>query len=155
MPKARRKPAIPTMPIEWIDSPAQNAGCVVEVISETGKANRKRRYRLHIVERLAQRRVLSESQKLAGLALHGAWCQTMLSPPAVQEIFVDATPRPDDVTVHQVERMQRFADMAAAIPVLYRAHVRRLACDRLMPQTAGDLELARQGLMRLAKHLGL
>lgn len=142
------------MPVAFIETEAQNAGCVVETIQEDGRARRKRRYRLHLVERLAMQRILSEAQKLAGMRLYDAWCATMLSPPAVQEVFVDSAPRPDNRAVMQVVRMQAYADMIAEVPLMYRVAVRRLVCDRLFPQTSYELDHARRGLNQLVKHLG-
>ena len=167
MAKAKKQLALPPMmPVAFVETwvldsdgkpiapGPQEAGTVVEIIHEAGKARRKRRHRPHILERLAKRRIVSETQMLAGLRLHDAWCLTLLSPPGIQEVRIDASPRPDNVAIHQVQRMQSYADMVALIPRPYREPARRLACDRLLPQTTRDLELARQGLMRLAKALG-
>lgn len=177
MAKARRKPAHPPdivrqiamsirarrpeptkeleAPVEWIDNEAQNAGCIVETMRrEPGKARRKRRFRLHTLELLGKTRRLSETQVLAGLALHERWCMTQLSPPAVQEIYVDAPVRPDEVAVAQVEAMQAYADMIALVPLAYRATVRRVACDGHWPTTEVEIVALQQGLTGLARARG-
>ena len=173
MPKPRRKPCHPRdiiaqiarniperkstvevmMPVAFIETPAQNAGCTVEIIREPGKARRKKRYRKHILERMEDKRLVSRRQVLAGLKIHDAWCSTQLSPPAIQEIYVDAPCRPDDVAVAQVEAMQAYADLMGLVPAWYRAEVRRTACERYLPQTAAQLDLLRRGLSALADKL--
>lgn len=118
-----------TMPVEWIDTPAQNAGTTIETIREPGKADRKRRYRLHILEQMHRGGRISRRQMLAGMELHEAWCATQLSPPAVREVVVDGTMDPDRITVAQVEAMQRYADLAAAVPAAQRYVVRHVVLD--------------------------
>ena len=147
----KKAPAAPMMPVAFVETPAQNAGTVVEIITSDRGTRSKRRYRLHILERMGRMRLLSRRQVTAGLAVHDAWCRTQLSPPAVRELFVDTTPRPDDIAVAQVEAMQAYADIMALVPVWYRQAVRRLAVDRLLPTTARELEDARRGLSALAR----
>lgn len=117
------------MPVEWIDTPAQNAGTTIETVREPGKADRKRRYRLHILEQMHRGGRISRRQMLAGMELHEAWCATQLSPPAVREVVVDGTMDPDRITVAQVEAMQRYADLAAAVPAAQRYVVRHVVLD--------------------------
>ena len=163
----RKAPVELMMPVAFIETEAQNAGCVVETIREEGKARRKRRYRLHVLERMAKETDglmrITERQKLAGMALHDAWCGTLLSPPAVREIVVDSTPRPDDLTVHQVIAMQRYADLIGVIPRQFRPVARHVACEnralrdgmaRDGMEASGKLAELQVALDLLANHLG-
>ena len=133
----RRKPHVPTAPVEWLETEAQMHGTVVETVKDDtpGKIRQKRRYRLHTLERMANARDpmarISERQKLAGLEIHSRWCNTQLSPPCVREIVVDSTPRPDDTTIAQVEAVQAFADIMRLVPSDMSGVVRHVCCDNL------------------------
>lgn len=159
MPRARRRPRLPgaqpeppMMPVEWIDNAAQNAGCIVEVVKSDRGTRSKRRHRLHMVELLGKTRRLSERQVLAGVDLLTAWHATQLSAPAIPELRVDTTPRPDSIAVAQCEAMQAYADLMAVIPALWRPAVRRVVCDGMMPASEREMVDVQQGLSRLADH---
>ena len=133
---------------------AQERGVRIETVKSDRGSRSKRRYRLHILEIMGKARVLSARQVEAGLDVYDAWCATQLSPPAIPEIYVDASRRPDDIAVAQVAAMQAYADLMAMVPRWYRAAVRRTACDRLLPQTERDTDELRRGLTALARELG-
>lgn len=127
----RRKPHTPTLPPEWVETPAQMAGTQVEPVKTGRDVQKLRRFRVHVLEKMRDSNKISFRQCQAGLAIHEAWCETQLSPPAVREINVDSTPKPDDVTVAQCERMKIFADLMALVPSDMTGVVRHVCCEGL------------------------
>lgn len=160
----KRKPYVPTVPPEWLDTPAQMAGTTVEVVKDDNpnRAKKLRRYRKHPLEAMREGGKISERQMLAGLELHNAWSATLQSPPAIPEITVDSTPRPDDITVAQCERMTTYAKLIEEVPSQQQPIVRHVCCDgqavrrfagggRSWGSHCADLQV---GLDVLANHLG-
>lgn len=133
MARARNKPSKPTMPVEFIRTDAQDAGCELVVIDDgEGRCYRMRRYRTHTLERMAKENGamrVSERQLLAGLDLHAAYCRTQLSSPAIPEIQVDRTPRPDEATVNKCHAATVFAKMTTGIQREHMKVVRHVCCE--------------------------
>ena len=161
--RRRRKPAELTMPPQFVDTPAQNAGCVVEDIREPGKATRRRRTRETELLRLAKSGRISDEQCAAGLRLRDLWDETQRTP-APQEP-VDRTARPDDATVHRVTAMTEFAKAMRAVngETVVQA-VRHVCChDRSLRdglarngvETMVYMDSLLLGLRSLERHFGV
>lgn len=156
-----KKQKAPVMPVEWIDNPAQNAGTVVEVVSETGKADKKRRYRLHTLERMGKRPPgkgrLHPRQVMAGLKLYEVWCETQMSPAAIREIFVDGTMDADAITVAQVTAMQEFAMVWEWVPREFRGIVGHVVLEdrelRFAPLAGGGEDRSPMAQLQVALDL--
>ena len=98
MPRPRKKPSSPPMPVEFIETEAQNAGTVIEMIDRgPGRAKEKRRRRYHLLDKISKptqykgrtfKARITTRQRDAGERLFEAWCETMRSPTATSE-YVD------------------------------------------------------------------
>ena len=161
MPRARTKPSKPVMPVEWIDTPAQNAGCVVEVIDKgEGKSNVKARKRYHLLDQMAKAQQygrhispakLTQRQANAGFAVHDAWCETMKGGGPIKE-YVQSTPDWDSIAVANADRIGKFARVTQHLPQQYRDVVLQV-CNMQIP--TDDLSGLRSGLDAVADGLGL
>lgn len=102
---------------------------VYEDVPEDGNGRRRRR-QLHPIEDMFVRGVLTQAQRVAGLAVADAWeaCQRTASRD-LAEPRVDSSPKPDDRTVIQLEAQQRWARIARQIPRDGRAVVEHVCCE--------------------------
>lgn len=131
--KTRKKPSAPVMDIEWVVTPAQEAGTITEDVRDgrEGVARRRRRYRLHPLEMMAKSGTLTPAQCQAGLALHEAYCKTLMGPPAIREIVVDATTDYDALAVKRCDLLTSLAKMMQPVTAEQKRVVWHVCCEGL------------------------
>lgn len=118
--------------------------------------------RLTVPGLLHRRGKLTTRQFLAADALRAAWEQKDRSPPAIQQVRVDCSPKPDDRTAMVVDRAMAYARIAKHVPAKYAAYVNHVARDnRHLKSLPGYrtgcayMERLQKGLDMLADKLGL
>ena len=77
------------------------------------------------------RKLISDRQLRAADALRQAWEQKDRSPPAIQEVKVDHSPKPDDRTAMVVDRAMMYVKVSRHIPAKYAAFINHVARDDL------------------------
>lgn len=162
MPRARRQPSLAPLPVEFVETEAQNAGATIELIDRgNGRAKEKRRRRYLLVEHLAKPQdygrgnivpaKLTFRQKEAGIALHEAWCETERSP-AQTHVFVDKSVDWDGIAIASAERIATFADVSQFLPAKHRDVVLTVVIHQIPVE---DLSGLRAGLDAVADGLRL
>lgn len=114
--KARKITLPPSLADHGPQTEAQNAGTTLESVPDD-KNGSTRRVRKHILLRM---KGLSPRQQAAGLAISEAYEATQKSPPAIKEIQVDSSPKPDACIGIQIDRASRHAWLKAAVPPQYK-----------------------------------
>ncbi|MFK7944557.1 MAG: hypothetical protein AB8B85_16810, partial [Paracoccaceae bacterium] len=154
------KPAAPVMPVEWVDTDAQNAGCEITQVEVEGKSTVRIRKRNHLLDQMAKARVygkhtspplITERQAKAGNALHDAWCENMRSGGPIKE-YVQSSPDWGSIALANVERIWKFTDVTKYLPSQHRDVVLQV-CNVQIP--TDDLKGLRLGLDAIADGLGL
>ncbi len=105
------------------DTPAQRHMKIVESIEhidpETGKRsnpnNVKRARRVDMLEVYHKRGVIDARQFSAGEALRNAYEATQKSPPAIKQVQVDCSPKPDHAISVQTDRLSAYINLSRHI----------------------------------------
>jgi hypothetical protein len=149
------------MPVEWIETEAQNAGCVVEVVDKgEGKSSVKARRRYHLLDQMAKTQqygkhispaLLTQRQANAGFKVHDAWCETMRGGGPVKE-YVQSSPDWGGIAIANADRIGKFAAVTCHLPQQHRDVVLQV-CNMQIP--TDDLSGLRAGLDAIAEGLGL
>lgn len=141
MGRQRKKPSTPTLPPEWVDTPAQNAGCEIRTIAEPGKSGIRRRHRDHLLEVMAKPRKygnttkpaqITPRQRDAGIRLLEAWCETQRSPEQSGN-YVQNSPDWDAIALNGVERIWDFQEVSQHLPQQYRDAVLTAVVNQIIP----------------------
>jgi len=162
MPRSRKQPSVPPMPVAFVETAAQSEGTVIEVIDlGPGRAKEKRRRRYHLLHTLAQPRNygsgrvfpprITRRQQDAGERLHEAWCETMRSPTGTNE-YVDKSVDWDGIALANAERIGKFAEVSQHLPQRYRDVVLTVVIHQVMVE---DIDALRAGLNAVADGLRL
>ncbi|MEM7191287.1 MAG: hypothetical protein AAF405_00220 [Pseudomonadota bacterium] len=116
MARARKQPYRPTEGVKG-DHGTGTAAAMAEtvLVAVPGDKNgMRRRQRLGALDRL--RGKLSQRQMQAGQEIRNAFEATQKSPPAIKEIHVDASPKPDATIDVQCDAQSRFALAMSEVP---------------------------------------
>lgn len=145
MPKRKRKPYAP--PTSWDQGPdtaAQRANKVIEpavTYDESGKAINpngvKRARRVDLVEVYYRRGIISKRAFLAAQALRMAYEGTMRSPPAINPIQVDSSPKPDANVAIQIDRTSCYVAVMGMVDKDHRKLVSAVVLEDRTPKHAG------------------
>ena len=143
--KAPRKPSAPTSWDMGPDTPAQRAGKVVEPASyadaETGKEINpngvKRLRKVDLVEVYYRRGWISKRGLAAADALRKAYEATQRSPPAINPIQVDSSPKPDENIAVQIDRTSRYVALMGLVDRDHRKVVAAVVLEDRTPAHAG------------------
>lgn len=80
----------------------------------------KRMRRIDLVEMYARKGVLNQRQVSAAKRLTNAWEGTMKTPPAIKEIQVDSSPKPDAFIDIHIDRVSKFTSVMKHVDTQYR-----------------------------------
>jgi len=149
------------MPVEFIETEAQNAGTVIEMIDRgPGRAKEKRRRRYHLLDKISKptqykgrtfKARITTRQRDAGERLFEAWCETMRSPTPTNE-FVDKSVDWDGIALQNAARIGMFAEVSKHLPQKYRDVVLTVVIHQIM---VDDIDGLRAGLDAVAEGLRL
>lgn len=126
MPRARKRPHKPTEGIysakgdHGTGTAAAMAGTVLVAVPDD-KNGMKRRQRIGTLERMMGH--LTQRQYQAGQEIRNAFEATQKSPPAIKEIQVDASPKPDATIDVQCDAQSRYAYAMSAVPLYAKSVV--------------------------------
>lgn len=166
------KNAVSVAPCPWdmgADGPANRVGLVKEnrgeVDHETGQRMKHNGVvgvrRLSVAGRYLAHGLLTRRQFEAADQLRKAWEQKDRSPPAIAEVKVDHSPKPDDRTAIIVDRATAYVRVSRFVPKQYAAYINHVARDdRHIGSMAGYrrkvyMDRLRKGLDMLADNMGL
>lgn len=146
--RRRKAPHKPTTPTSWDmgpDTPAQRAGKVVEPASyadpDTGKEINpngvKRLRRVDLVEVYYRRGWISKRGFAAADALRKAYEGTQRSPPAINPVQVDTSPKPDQNVAIQIDRMSRYVALMGLVNTDHHRLVAAVVLEDMTPAHAG------------------
>lgn len=118
--------AVSLPPAPWDmgpDTPAQRHMKIVESVEhidpKTGKRsnpnNVKRARRVDMLEVYRKRGVIDARQFSAGEALRNAYEATQKSPPAIKQVQVDCSPKPDHAISVQTDRLSAYINLSRHI----------------------------------------
>ncbi|APX88657.1 hypothetical protein BV394_02020 [Brevirhabdus pacifica] len=144
MGKIKAKKRAPyTPPTTWDagpDTAAQRAGRIIEDVTETdpetGKRVNpngiKRARRIDLIEHYRIIGVITQAEFTALMALRMAYEKTQRGPPAIQELQVDTSSKPDHAVAILMDRLSRYSQMMAHVRPEHR---RVITCVVLDNQT--------------------
>lgn len=170
MVKKTRQPYAP--PTTWDagpDTPAARRMAIVEPAAEIDPATGsrinpnsvKRVRKISVCELYRRRGYLTKREADAADRLIKAWERNHRSPPAIKEIQVDHSPKPDAFIAIQIDRISKYTSIAKHVPNKYRPFVMHCARDdqhlMSMPGYRRNAYMVRlkRGLGLLADGLGL
>lgn len=143
----RKKPHKPGMPSSWDmgpDTAAQRAGKVIEPATMTDERGRevnpnnvKRARRVDLVEVYYRRGWISKRGFAAADALRKAWEATQRSPPAINPIQVDSSPKPDANVAIQIDRVSKYVGVMGLVQGEHRNLVAAVVLMDRTPAHAG------------------
>ena len=130
--KAGKKPWEP--PTEWDHGPNTQAARAMTVVEDAGEIDPKtgkrvnpngvkRLRRICVTEWYYRRGHLTRRQADAANKLLSAWEQTLRGPPAIKEINVDSSPKPDANVAIQIDRISGFHNIMRKAPSKYAAYI--------------------------------
>jgi hypothetical protein len=132
MAKRKRKPYQP--PVQGDTGPdtaAQRAGSVLVEISSGGGIIRRKRHD-HVLTTMLRQGHIQPRHAAAGLELFSRWEDTWRSPDlAWTRVYVDASPRPGDVSIASLEAKARWVELSRVIKRECRAVVMAVCCHRM------------------------
>lgn len=162
MPRARKQPSLAPLPVEFVETKAQNAGTTIELIDRgKGRSPEKRRRRYHMLDRLAKfidygkgrtsPARITQRQCDAGFKLLDAWCETELSPSMAHE-FVDKSVDWDGIALANAQRSAAWASVSRFLPARHRDVVLTVVIHQIPVE---DMDGLRAGLDAVADGLRL
>ncbi len=133
MARARRKPHTPNEGIPKGDhgpnTLSQRLGARIEPVPDDANGM-TRRIRGGVLEALhSAEDGIGMREYQAGVDIRQAFEATMQRPPAIREVFVDASPKPDATVAMQIDRQSEFARLMSAVPSDMRYVVKHVCCE--------------------------
>lgn len=89
----------------------------------------KRTRRISVAEWYVRRGHLTKKQGDTAAKLLKAWERNHRSPPAIKEIQVDTSPKPDAHIAITIDRISKYHRIARSVPKKYQAYVFHVARD--------------------------
>lgn len=135
MPRTARKK--PYAPREGMESPKGDHGTGTEaamastvlVAVPDDKNGMKRRQRIGALELVYKSGGMTIRQFQAGKEIRDAFEATQKSPPAIKEIQVDSSPKPDATIDVQCDAQSRYAHAMSGVPGPYKHIVEHVCCE--------------------------
>ena len=131
MPKtARRRPHTPTEGLgdHGTGTKAAMASTVLVSVPDD-KNGMKRRQRIGALELVYRRGGMTMRQFQAGKEIRDAFEATQKSPPAIKEIHVDSSPKPDATIDVQCDAQSRYAFAMSAVDSRFKHIVEHVCCE--------------------------
>lgn len=170
-----KKPTIPKSPWDMGQNTlAQNYMTVTEERGETdpktGKKSNpngvKGKRRISVVELYHRQDHITAKQLQAAEALMNAYERTLRTPPAVKEVNVDSSPKPDKATSIKIDRLSGFHRLYKRVPARCKRVIDRVVLENervFVPRKARGAtaqrirnrayELLAEGLEELAEYV--
>ena len=170
-PKAKPKSEVTLPATTWDQGPDTPLQRSLKITEDVGRINPisgkmenpnevRRTRRLSVAEYYQRNGILSQREAEAARKLLNAWERNQRRPPAIKEINVDSSPKPDHFIAVTIDRISAYRAIAKHVPRKYQAYVMQVGRDNHYLEAMPGFRDAyfdrlKIGLEQLADNLGI